>query len=103
MLNLIRNAINYTDEGHIEIKGYAQKEQYIIEVIDSGIGIPKDEIEMVFKRFYRVDAARSRDKGGSGLGLSIIKNVVKKHDGTVEVESKVGEGTTSKIILPMKK
>jgi two-component system phosphate regulon sensor histidine kinase PhoR len=103
MLNLIRNAINYTDEGHIEIKGYVEKGQYVIEVVDTGIGISKDEMDMIFKRFYRVDSARSRDTGGSGLGLSIIKNVVRKHDGTIEVDSEVGVGTTFKILLPMKK
>ena len=103
MLNLIRNALNYTDEGNIEVKGYAQKGQYIIEMKDTGIGIPKNEIDMIFKRFYRVDAARSRDTGGSGLGLSIIKNVVRKHDGSIEVDSKEGKGTTFKILLPMKK
>ncbi|MGS0972696.1 MAG: ATP-binding protein [Candidatus Izemoplasmataceae bacterium] len=103
MLNLIKNAINYTDEGHIEIKGYVDKGLYIIEVSDTGIGIPENEMEMIFKRFYRVDTARSRDTGGSGLGLSIIKNVVKKHDGHIEVSSEEGKGTTFKIFLPMKK
>lgn len=103
VLNLLKNAINYTDEGHIELKGYTKKEHYIIEISDTGIGIPKDEIDMIFKRFYRVDAARSRDTGGSGLGLSIIKNVVKKHEGFIEVESEENVGTTFKIYLPMKR
>lgn len=103
LLNLLKNAMNYTDKGHIELKGYAQKNNYIIEVRDTGIGIPTDDRELIFKRFYRVDAARSRDTGGSGLGLSIIKNVVKKHDGQIEVDSIEGKGTTFRVILPMKK
>jgi len=103
MLNLIRNAINYTDEGHIEIKGYVEKNTYIIEVSDTGIGIAKNEMDSIFKRFYRVDAARSRDTGGSGLGLSIIKNVIKKHEGLIEVFSEEGKGTTFKLFLPIKK
>lgn len=103
MLNLIKNAINYTDVGNIDINGYVDKKMYVIEITDTGIGIPKEEIDMIFKRFYRVDAARSRDKGGSGLGLSIIKNVVKKHEGSIEISSVIEKGTTFKIYLPMKK
>jgi len=103
LLNLVRNAINYTDQGHIELKGYVDKNNYVIEVSDTGIGIPEEEKEKIFKRFYRIDTARSRDTGGSGLGLSIIKNVIRKHEGFIEVSSEVGKGTTFKVSIPMKK
>jgi two-component system phosphate regulon sensor histidine kinase PhoR len=103
LLNLVRNAINYTDQGHIELKGYVDKNNYVIEVSDTGIGIPEEEKEKIFTRFYRIDTARSRDTGGSGLGLSIIKNVIRKHEGFIEVSSEVGKGTTFKVSIPMKK
>ena len=101
ILNLIKNAISYTDEGFIHIDGKKEKGFYIIQISDSGIGIPKDKQEVIFKRFYRVDKARSRDTGGSGLGLSISKNVILKHGGDISVESKVGKGSTFTIKLPI--
>ena len=103
ILNLIKNAINYTDKGKIEIIGYIEKNVYKIKVIDTGIGISEINFEKIFKRFYRVDTARSRDSGGSGLGLSICKNVVLKHGGTISVDSVKNEGTTFEIILNIKK
>lgn len=101
IINLIKNAVNYTDKGKVSINAYKEKKQYVIEVKDTGIGINKEEQEKVFKRFYRVDEARSRDSGGSGLGLSIIKNVVKKHHGTIELVSSLGKGSTFTIRLPL--
>ena len=73
----------------------------MIEVSDTGIGINEEDFERVFKRFYRVDEARSRDSGGSGLGLSIIKNVVKKHQGSIELTSEIDKGSTFTIRLPL--
>ena len=70
-------------------------------VADTGIGINSEEIENIFKRFYRIDGARSRDSGGSGLGLSIVKNVVLKHGGNIQVDSIKDEGTTFIITLPL--
>lgn len=99
LLNLVRNSTNYTDEGEISIVGYIEGSKYVLKVIDTGIGISKEDLEKIFKRFYRVDAARSRDTGGSGLGLSICKNVVLKHGGSISVNSVENKGTTFEIIL----
>jgi two-component system phosphate regulon sensor histidine kinase PhoR len=101
IINLIKNAINYTDKGGVNVKAYISKETYLIEVNDTGIGIKEEDFEKVFKRFYRVDEARSRDSGGSGLGLSIIKNVVKKHQGSIELTSEIDKGSTFTIRLPL--
>ncbi|MFP4077992.1 MAG: sensor histidine kinase [Candidatus Izemoplasmataceae bacterium] len=101
IINLIKNAINYTDSGYIDIKGSIQDGFYRIDVTDTGIGIAKKHQERIFKRFFRVDDDRSRDTGGSGLGLSIIKNVVKKHGGEIALESALGKGSTFTIKLPI--
>jgi two-component system phosphate regulon sensor histidine kinase PhoR len=101
IMNLIKNAIAYTDHGSVHVSGSIKDEKYEIKVRDTGIGIPEEEHEKVFKRFYRVDEARSRASGGSGLGLSIIKNVVKKHQGTLSLESKQSTGSTFTVNLPI--
>ena len=103
ILNLFRNSINYTDKGEINIYGNIKGSFYIIRVVDTGIGINKEDYNKIFRRFYRVDGARSRDTGGSGLGLSICKNVVLKHGGTISVNSVRNEGTTFEIVLDIKK
>ena len=103
VLNLLKNALVYTDEGAIEIKGVKKDNAYEISVKDTGIGIDKQEQESVFKRFYRVDGARSRESGGSGLGLSIIKNVVKKHQGEIKLASTPGKGSTFTVTLPLRR
>jgi two-component system sensor histidine kinase SenX3 len=72
----------------------------VIAVTDQGAGIPEDEVERVFERFYRVDQARSRRSGGSGLGLSIVKHTVQNHGGDVRVWSQLGSGSTFTIRLP---
>ena len=72
----------------------------LIRITDTGIGIPKDEIQKVFDRFYRVDKARARDTGGTGLGLSIAMDAVKLHSGYIEVSSEEEKGSTFTIILP---
>ncbi len=102
-LNIIKNAINYTDTGFIDVLGYVDKDLYIVKITDSGIGIPENKLENIFKRFYRVDKARSRDTGGSGLGLSISKNVILKHGGEISVESVLNKGSVFTIKIPIKK
>ncbi len=101
IVNIISNAIKYTpDGGTIEVfAGYMYKEVYI-KVKDNGIGIPKKDIPRLFERFYRVDKARSRDKGGTGLGLAIAKEIMELHGGTLSVTSEYGKGSEFLIKLP---
>ncbi len=104
IINLIDNAIKYSDEGsRIEIS--AEKitpgSQICFSVRDFGIGIPEKHLPRLFERFYRVDKARSRKLGGTGLGLSIVKHVVQLHKGSVDVKSRVGEGSVFSIYLPI--
>lgn len=101
MVNLLSNALQYTDHGSITIEGEKIQEFYQLKVIDTGIGMDEEHLPFVFKRFYRVDAARSRESGGSGLGLSIVKNVVVKHGGQIKVISQINQGTTFTILLPV--
>jgi two-component system phosphate regulon sensor histidine kinase PhoR len=101
MQNLLDNAVRYSPEGgQITISASERGDGLAISVSDTGIGIPKAEQERIFERFYRVDAARSRESGGTGLGLSIVKHLVEVHGGRIEVDSEVGRGSTFSIILP---
>jgi len=98
--NLVDNALKYTPpEGHVTIRVKREVGHAVLEVQDDGIGIPKEDIERVFERFYRVDKARSRAVGGTGLGLSIVKHLVHAMKGEVEVESVVDEGSTFRVRL----
>lgn len=102
IINIIDNAIKYTQTGgKVKLKLYNEGKYAIIEIKDNGIGIPEENIQNIFERFYRVDKARSRDTGGTGLGLSIAWQIVLLHQGTIEVESKVGVGSTFYIKLPI--
>ena len=93
--NILSNAIKYSiDPGTISIKLYHNKEMITIQVQDTGIGISKQDLERIFERFFRVDKARSRSQGGTGLGMSIVKEMVELHEGKINITSKVGKGTT---------
>ena len=100
ILNLTTNAIKYTDEGTIDIRVFEENKRTILQVIDSGIGIPEAEQGRIFERFYRVDKDRSRATGGTGLGLSIVKHIVENNRCQMFLESEVGQGTTVTIIFP---
>ncbi len=100
--NLLDNAIQYTPPGgQISIHASRHGQEVVISVSDTGIGIPQAEHQRIFERFYRVDAARSREAGGTGLGLSIAKHLVEAHDGRIWVESAVGQGSTFHFSIPL--
>lgn len=101
VVNLVDNAIKYSPAGEtVRIDGEEKENRILIRVSDHGCGIPEQEHDRIFERFYRVDKARSRKLGGTGLGLSIVKHIVLAHHGTVHVESVPGEGSTFVIELP---
>ncbi|TDJ50796.1 MAG: heavy metal sensor histidine kinase [Nitrospina sp.] len=98
---LLHNAVKFTPSGgEIKITLQDLDDTVYFTIRDTGIGIPEQDLPKIFDRFYRVDKARSRMDGGSGLGLSICKHIVDRHHGTVDVESKLGEGTKFKIRFP---
>jgi two-component system, OmpR family, phosphate regulon sensor histidine kinase PhoR len=100
--NLLDNAVQYSSPGgHIEVQVVAAPKEAVITVADTGIGIPLADQERIFERFYRVDAARSREAGGTGLGLSIAKHIVEAHGGRLWVESEVGAGSRFSFSIPL--
>jgi heavy metal sensor kinase len=104
LVNLLTNAIRYTPAGgqvNLSLKNVDSGVE--IAVADTGIGIPEEDIARIFDRFYRADKARSRQYGGSGLGLSIVKSIVDSHGGTIKVDSVVDEGSVFKVTLPVTK
>jgi len=100
-VNLIDNAIKYTESGNVTVSLNIRDKRVIINVSDTGIGIPERHLDRIFERFYVVDKSRSRRGGGTGLGLSIVKHIVLLHNGKIKVWSKRGKGTTFTITLPM--
>jgi two-component system, OmpR family, phosphate regulon sensor histidine kinase PhoR len=102
LINLIDNAVKYTPErGRVAISAYSEDSNINLEISDTGIGIPKENLNRIFERFYRVDKTRSRKLGGTGLGLSIVKHIVIIHNGKIDVESEVGKGSRFIITLPI--
>ncbi|QAY66410.1 sensor histidine kinase [Paenibacillus protaetiae] len=100
-VNLIHNAIKFSPkDGTITIELKHDGSGLLFRIADTGIGIAKEQHEAVFERFFKVDAARSREAGGSGLGLSLVKKIVELHHGTVQVESELGHGTAFLVKLP---
>ena len=99
--NLVSNAIKYTDPGgQVSVRTYEEAGRVYCEVKDSGIGIPKEEMTHLFEEFFRASNARKRQKEGSGLGLSIVREILRNHDGDIAAESKVDEGTLFRFHLP---
>ena len=104
IINIISNSVKYTpDGGKISIYvGYVHNDAYV-KIKDSGIGIPKEDIDKIFERFYRVVKARSRKLGGTGLGLSIAKEIIEQNNGSINIKSTLGKGTEVVIRIPVKK
>jgi Signal transduction histidine kinase len=102
--NLIDNAVKYNKRGgKVWVRAKKEGNKQILEVEDTGIGIPPEHVPFIFERFYRVDKGRSREMGGTGLGLSIVKHIVFLHGGEIKVHSKPGEGSRFSIIVPLAK
>ena len=104
LVNVLDNAVKFTQEnGSISIES-EQKDNYaVLTITDTGIGIPKEEVQRLGERFYRVDRSRSRDLGGTGLGLSIVKHLMIAHGGRMEIESQLGKGTKVSLFFPVVK
>ncbi|MBY8857592.1 HAMP domain-containing histidine kinase [Nocardia sp. CA2R105] len=99
--NLAGNALVHTAQGaSVTVRLTPAEHEVLMEVVDTGAGLPPQEAERIFERFYRTDTSRSRDSGGTGLGLSIVQALVASHGGTVSVDSTLGEGTTFTVRLP---
>lgn len=104
MINLLDNAAKYSiPPAKITIQIEQIEEEVRISIADLGKGIPKEDLEHIFERFYRVDKTHSRRLGGAGLGLSIVKTIIEKHDGTIEMQSELNKGTTFIMTLPMRR
>ena len=102
IFNLVENGIKYNlSGGSLWIRIHRQGDESILTVQDTGMGIPAESVDHIFERFYRVDKARSRKSGGSGLGLSIVHDIVKRNNGRIYVESTVGQGTTFTVVFPV--
>ena len=92
VLNLVENGIKYSNEGStVKVRSFIKKGDYILEVEDNGIGIPKEDMPRIFERFYRVD--KSRKGGGTGLGLAIVKHIVKIFNGEISIDSELNKGS----------
>ncbi len=100
-INLIDNAVKYTEKGEIRISAERENNNIKIEIQDTGEGIPEEHLLRIFERFYVVNKARDRKKGGAGLGLSIVKHIILLHNGKIDVESEKGKGTRFVITFPV--
>ena len=102
--NLVDNALKYTpDGGRIQVAWRPEGESVCLEVSDTGIGIPEQDLARIFERFYRVDKARSREMGGTGLGLAIVKHLSQAMKGSVQASSRLGRGAAFTVRLPRAK
>lgn len=101
IFNLVENGIKYNRPGGtLTIRVFREEDNAILQVADTGVGIPEDALSHVFERFYRVDKARSRSSGGSGLGLAIVRNMVERNQGTIHAESVLGQGSVFTVSFP---
>jgi two-component system phosphate regulon sensor histidine kinase PhoR len=97
--NLLANAVTYTETGGVSLELHADDHTVRVSVVDTGIGIPEEELPRVFERFYRVDPARARESGGTGLGLALVRHIAERSDGSVSVESTQGRGSRFTLAL----
>lgn len=103
IINIISNAIKYTsDKGEIFVRCFTKSDNVYISIKDSGIGISDEDKDYIFERFYRTDKSRARETGGVGIGLTISREIVKAHGGSINVYSKLDEGSNFVIKLPIK-
>jgi len=100
VLNLISNAFKYSQQGHIEIGIRQEGKEVLLTVRDTGAGIPEDQLEKIFERFHRISEVQGRSLEGTGIGLAMVKELVKLHRGAITVESRLGEGSTFTVALP---
>jgi signal transduction histidine kinase len=98
--NLISNAIKYTGKGSVSLHYFKERKRIIVEVSDTGIGIAEEHLDRLFDRFYRTDKARSREQGGTGLGLAVVRSILQAHKTDIEVETEPGEGAVFRFWLP---
>jgi GAF domain-containing protein/anti-sigma regulatory factor (Ser/Thr protein kinase) len=102
LLNLVGNAIKFTDRGEVRVTADAVDGRFVVSVVDTGPGIPEHERTRIFEQFHQVDDSNTKAKGGTGLGLAIAKQIVEMHGGRIWVDSKVGEGSTFQMELPIR-
>jgi signal transduction histidine kinase len=102
LLNLVGNAIKFTDAGEVRIAAGAANGHFTVSVSDTGPGIPPEECERIFEKFGQVDSSNAKAKGGTGLGLTIAKQIVEMHGGRIWVESTMGQGSTFRMELPVR-
>jgi signal transduction histidine kinase len=101
LVNLLGNAIRYTEQGSIIVRAWKDNLQVWIEVIDTGVGIAEADLPYIFERFWRADRSRCSHSGGTGIGLAIARRLVELQGGHIEVESKLGKGSTFRFSLPL--
>ena len=102
LLNLVGNAIKFTDTGEVRITATAMNSHFTVAVTDTGPGIPAEELKRVFEQFHQIDNSNTKAKGGTGLGLAIAKQIVEMHGGRIWVESTLGQGATFQMQLPIR-
>ena len=100
LINLISNAIKFTDKGKVLLSSSVIDGKIRISIEDTGGGIPKEELNKIFDKFYQAEHYMTRKEGGSGLGLTIANEIVKMHGGEIEVKSSIGKGSVFSIIIP---
>ncbi len=100
LINLVDNGLKATEFGAVTINCRSTPKDLVLEITDTGIGMEAEQTERIFERFYRVDKGRSREQGGTGLGLSIVKHIVELYKGTIQVKSRLGEGSEFRVELP---